>query len=118
MARNSLKLRRARVTPRGMKRKPMLTKREKKTLEPPRTPRTRPVAAQAGGQGHQHIHCIACGRHIDASELSGAVPKARVLTCQHGSQFASCVGCVEGSQRLIDEHDALNQPVKAAAAWH
>jgi len=100
-----------------MKRKPMLTKREKKTLEPPRPPRARPVAA-AGGQGHQHIHCIACGRHIDASELKGDAPKATVLTCQHGSQFASCVGCVDGSQHLIDEHDRLNQPVKSASAWH
>lgn len=94
----------------------MLTKREKKTLEPPRAPRTRPAAAAAGG--HQHIHCIACGRHIDAAELSGDAPKATILICDHGSQFASCVGCVEGSQRLIDEHDRLNQPVKSASAWH
>jgi len=101
-----------------MKRNPTLTKREKKSLEPPRPAQSRPVAAKAAGHGHQHIHCIACGRHIDPSELSGEAPKARVLTCQHGSQFASCIGCVEGSQRLLDEHDALNQPVKAAAAWH
>ena len=103
-----------------MKRKPMLTKREKKSLEPPRPPRARPAAAAAGGDAHQHehMHCIACGRHVDASELEGETPTATILACQHGSRFASCVGCVEGSQRLLDEHDALDQPVKAASAWH
>lgn len=96
----------------------MLTKREKKSLEPPRPPRARPAAGAAGDHGHQHIHCVACGRHIDAAELAGDEPKATILVCQHGSQFASCVGCVEGSQSLLDEHDRLNQPVKAASAWH
>ncbi len=96
----------------------MLTKREKKTLEPPRAPRARPVAGEADGHGHEHIHCVACGRHIDASELQGDQPKAAVLACQHGSRFASCIGCVDASQSLLDEHDRLDLPVKSAAAWH
>lgn len=96
----------------------MLTKREKKTLEPPRAPRARPIAAAADDHSHQHLHCVACGRHVDPSELEGDEPKATILACQHGSQFISCVGCVEGSQSLLDEHDRLNEPVKAASAWH
>jgi hypothetical protein len=103
-----------------MKRQPRLTKRERKALEPPR-PRPAPRAARGAGghaHGHEHIHCIACGRHLDPAELSAVPPTASMLTCQHGSRFASCTGCVEASQALIDEHDRLGQPVRAASAWH
>jgi alkylhydroperoxidase/carboxymuconolactone decarboxylase family protein YurZ len=41
-----------------MKRKPQLTKRERKAQSP------RPAQA-AGDHQHQHIHCVACGKHLD-----------------------------------------------------
>jgi len=93
-----------------MKRKPQLTKRERKALQPPR-------AAQAAPSGHGHIHCIACGKHIDQSDFD-APATATVITCDHGSQFASCVKCMPKSMALVKEHDATNQPVRSATAWH
>ena len=92
-----------------MKREKRLTKREKKELN------------GGGGGGHDHtghIHCIACGRHIDPEEFGAASPSAMVITCQHKSQFASCIGCEVSAKYLVDEHDRTNKPVKKAAAWH
>jgi hypothetical protein len=94
-----------------MKRKPQLTKREKKAAAGPRP------AASAGGHNHQHIHCIACGRHLDPSEFE-APATATVLTCDHGSNFPSCVKCSITAQALIAEHDRTNTPVKTAPAFH
>lgn len=93
-----------------MKREKQLTKRERKALKEPR-----PGAAQ---HQHQHIHCVACGRHLDAHEFSGASPTALWLRCQHGSQFASCTECRRQSQELLDTHDRTGQAVQSAAAWH
>ena len=91
-----------------MKREKRLTKREKK--------------AQSGGgaqsHDHGHIHCIACGRHIDPSEFSSAPPSAVVITCQHKSQFPSCAGCEVTAKYLVDEHDRTGKPVNSAAAYH
>lgn len=92
------------------KREPRLTKRERKAQQPP-----------AGGPGHghdhdQHIHCIACGRHLDQVEFQRG--SALVVRCQHGSQFPSCAACEITSQRLLDEHDRTGKPVQTAAAWH
>lgn len=94
-----------------MKREKRLTKRERK--------------AQGGGGGghnhdhdHHHIHCVACGRHLDPEEFTASPSTARILRCQHGSQFASCTGCVARSQELLDTHDRTGQPVQSAAAWH
>jgi hypothetical protein len=102
--------RRAPVEPAApMKRKPILTKRERKAVSP-----ARPSSAQA--HDHQHIHCISCGRHLDPAEFETGT--ATALACQHGSQFPSCVVCTPASQRLLDEHDASGQPVKVAGAWH
>jgi hypothetical protein len=92
-----------------MNRKPRLTKRERKALAP-----VRPQAPQTNG----HIHCIACGAHLDPAEFTGPVATAQMIRCQHGSTFASCVTCAPTSQRLIAEHDRTGQPVKSAAAWH
>ncbi|MFO0676476.1 MAG: hypothetical protein U0169_08080 [Polyangiaceae bacterium] len=92
-----------------MKRQPRLTKREKKALSP--------AKARPQAQGGGHIHCIACGRHIEPIEFE-AQATATVLTCQHGSNFPSCVACTMTSQRLLDEHDRSGQPVKTASAWH
>lgn len=93
-----------------MKREKRLTKREKKSADPNR---------KAGPhQKNQHIHCIACGRHLDPSEFEGTPPMATSIVCDHGSHFPSCVGCMQQSQALVDAHDKSGQPVKTAAAWH
>jgi hypothetical protein len=91
-----------------MKREKRLTKREKK--------------AQGGGGGHHHeaghIHCIACGRHIDPNEFSAVPPSATVITCEHKSQFPSCATCEVTARYLVAEHDRTGKPVNTAAAYH
>lgn len=92
-----------------MKREKRLTKREKKAIS-------------GGGQPHehnheQHIHCVACGRHLDAVEFEDP-STAKVIACQHGSRFPSCVGCETRTKALLAEHDRTGQPVKTASAWH
>lgn len=94
-----------------MKRKPQLTKREKKALGPPRP------AAQAAPSGHGHIHCIACGKHLDPNDFDPPAV-ATTITCDHGSQFPTCTKCLVKSTALVKEHDASNQPVRSATAWH
>jgi hypothetical protein len=94
-----------------MKRKPQLTKREKKALAPARPQQ------QAQGHNHQHIHCIACGRHIDAHEFN-APATATIITCDHGSNFPACTIHLSQAQALVAEHDRTNQPVKSAPAYH
>ena len=93
-----------------MKREKKLTKRERK--------------AAAGGptrgghtHGEQHIHCVACGRHLDGKEFDEPAT-ATVVSCQHGSSFPSCVDCVPKTKELLAEHDRTGQPVKTAGAWH
>ncbi len=83
-----------------------LTKRQRKALKP-----------TAHQHEHQHIHCIACGRHMDPEEFT-ALGTARIIQCDHGSRFPACVSCAPQAEALIAEHDRTNQPVKAAAAWH
>jgi hypothetical protein len=68
-------------------------------------------------QEPRHIHCVACGRHIDPSFFD-APSTAQWVRCAHGSTFASCNECVAKSKALLDEHDRSGQPVKAATAWH
>jgi hypothetical protein len=93
-----------------MKREKRLTKRERKANDPGFRP---------GPRGNnQHIHCVACGRHIDPAELASSPPSATWITCDHGSRFASCVGCMQEAQKRIDEHDRSGQPISAAQAWH
>ncbi len=91
-----------------MKRAKQLTKRERKALAPPR--------ASAGAPA-QHIHCIACGRHIDPVELE-APASATMLRCEHGSRFPSCITCQDRSKELISEHDRTGTNIRAAGAWH
>lgn len=93
-----------------MKREKKLTKRERKAEKAV-------AAGPAAGHDHQHIHCIACGRHIDEEELETG-GKATVVTCAHGSSFAACVVCEQKAQALLDEHDRTGQPVKSANIWH
>ena len=97
-----------------MKRTARLTKREKKAHTG-----AGPARSAAGGHTHDHghIHCVACGRHLDEEEFEDN-GSATVLTCQHGSHFPSCTACTAKSQALLDEHDRTNRPVQVAAAWH
>ena len=91
-----------------MKREKRLTKRERKAL----------TSASGGAQGSapRHIHCVACGRHIEPSELR--MGTAKLLKCQHGSQFSACRDCERQAIALLDEHDRSGRPVAAASAWH
>lgn len=96
-----------------MKREKRLTKKERKaqTGSPA-------LAGQAHNHAHHgHIHCVACGKHLDP-EMFGEPDGAEFLRCEHGSDFAACVGCRDKATALIAEHDRTNQPVKTAAAWH
>lgn len=92
-----------------MKREKRLTKKERKALDPRRG---------AGGGGGGHIHCVACGRHIDPFEFEGSPPTATYIICQHQASFPTCVSCHVQSQMLVAQHDRTGQPVKSAAAWH
>jgi hypothetical protein len=94
-----------------MKRQKRVTKRERKDQDPNFRPGPR-------AQNQQHIHCIACGRHVDASELSASPPSATTIICDHGSRFVACIGCTDEAQLRIDEHDRTGQPVETTAAWH
>lgn len=90
-----------------MRRQKRLTKRERKALN-----------GGTSAAHHAHIHCVACGRHIEHDEFSASPPLALFVRCQHGSRFAACVGCQARAQALLDEHDRTGQPVRQAAAWH
>jgi hypothetical protein len=94
---------------------PRLTKRERKATS------GNPTSGNQGGTGHdhaQHIHCVACGVHLDPSQFSASPSTARWVACQHGSRFAACVGCVPQAKLLLEEHDRTGRPVDAAAAFH
>ena len=93
-----------------MKREKRQTKKEKKAARP---------AAQGGHQHaeEQHIHCIACGRHLDPSEFDDPAT-ATVVTCEHKTSFPSCIGCVTPAKALLAEHDRTGKPVKIAGAYH
>ena len=94
-----------------MKRKPKQTKREKKALAGPRPARAAPV------KGTGHIHCIACGKHLNETDFE-APATATTITCDHGSKFPSCTKCLTKSIALVKEHDEGNTPVRSATAWH
>jgi hypothetical protein len=93
-----------------MKREKRTTKRERKAHNPPAP---RPPVAEG-----QHIHCIACGRHLDAQEFDGATATAMYLECDHKSRFPSCSECQVTARYLIAEHDRTGNPVAVAQAWH
>jgi hypothetical protein len=97
-----------------MKRKPKPTKRERKAAAGGPRPAGQPREHQ---HQHQHIHCIACGKHLDEADFE-APATATSITCDHGSQFPTCVKCMSKSMALVKEHDASGQPVQTAQAWH
>ena len=91
-----------------MKREKRLTKRERRAADPKRA-----------DQGHHaHIHCIACGRHLEPAEFTSAPPTSLYLTCEHGSSFPSCADCQITARYLIAEHDRTGNAVASAQAWH
>ena len=92
-----------------MKREKKLTKRERKAVQG--------VGPSGKSREPQHIHCVACGRHLDPSEFDAPATAVGVF-CQHQSRFASCVGCVERTKELLAEHDRTGLAVKMAEAWH
>jgi hypothetical protein len=89
-----------------VQRQKRLTKREKK--------------GETGGHehDHRHIHCIACGKHLEPEEFEGVSRSATLITCQHGSRFPSCLGCEVESRARVAEHDRTGQPPQVAGAWH
>jgi hypothetical protein len=82
------------------------------------TKRERKAAAGDSAHTHEHIHCVACGVHLDGSQFTATPSTARWVRCQHGTRFAACEGCVSEAMRLLDEHDRSGQPVDAAPAFH
>jgi len=86
-----------------------LTKRERKDLEPKR---------QKHDHGEQHIHCIACGRHLEPESFETTPPGSLFLKCEHGSEFPSCAACEVESKHRLAEHDKSGKPVTTARAWH
>lgn len=98
-----------------MKRQKHLSKKERKSATGA-GPRTVAKPAQAGHQ-HTHIHCIACGKHLDP-DVFGEPDGADFIRCDHGSDFPHCVACYEKASALVKEHDRTGQPVAKAAMWH
>ena len=91
-----------------MKKAKRLTKRERKALAPKAAP-----SANA-----PHIHCVACGRHIDPEEFTKTPIRANWLRCAHGTKYASCSGCVSQSMQRLSDHDRTGKAVQIATAWH
>lgn len=93
-----------------MKREKQLTKRERKAAKG--------VGPSGQSKDTAHIHCVACGRHLDPAEFGARPATAVRVACQHKSQFPSCTTCVERTRELLAEHDRTGQPVRTAGAWH
>lgn len=99
-----------------MKREKRLTKKERKSAEGVvARPAARAPSARGAQHEHAHIHCIACGKHLDPDMFGES---AAFYRCQHGSDFPHCLACSERAKALVDEHDRTNRPVQTAAAWH
>ena len=97
-----------------MKRAKRLTKKERQA----QAGGPRPAGEPGGGHNHSHIHCTACGVHLDEDDFTNTPAKAEWVECQHGSTFASCVGCEPKTKALLAEHDRTGKPVASASAWH
>lgn len=97
-----------------MKREKRLTKKERKALSP--GPAYTPPKDGGGHHHHGHIHCTACGKHLDESGFEDGT--AQVLKCDHGSEFPSCTPCADKTKELLAEHDRTGKPVQQAAAYH
>ena len=84
-----------------------LTKRERKALY-----------GKGPSGASQHIHCVACGAHLDSHQFNDTPATARWIRCEHGSTFASCEDCVPEARKRLEEHDRSGRPVQVAPAWH
>jgi len=102
-----------------MKREKRTTKKERKAAAGgPVQGGLRTAAPNAGHQHeHAHIHCIACGKHLDPDDF-GEAQGATFYRCQHGSDFPHCVGCAARAKQLVDEHDRTGKAVQKVAAVH
>ncbi len=99
-----------------MKREKRLTKKERKAISP--GPAYTPPKDGGGGHHHHHnhIHCTACGKHLDDSGFEAGT--AQWVKCDHQSEFATCTPCLEKTKELLAEHDRTGKPVQQAGAWH
>jgi len=98
-----------------MKREKRLTKKEQKSAG------LRATQVDDGPRHHhhhEHIHCTACGKHLDGHQFESDPPSAVWVRCEHGTEFACCTGCTEKTRELLAEHDRTGQPVKQAAMVH
>ena len=95
-------------------------KREKRTTKKERKAALGAVArppARAQHSHAQHIHCIACGKHLDPDSF-GTPGGPDFYRCKHGGDFPHCAACAALAKQLVDEHDRTGTPVKTASAWH
>lgn len=91
-----------------MKKAKRLTKKERK-------------AAQGGPTlqaNAPHIHCVACGRHMDPGDFTQVPIVGNWVKCAHGTRYAACSRCVPEAMRRLAEHDRTGKAVQVAAAWH
>lgn len=105
-----------------MKREKRTTKKERKAAQPVLStagarPGAQSRAAQPSQHKHTHIHCIACGKHLDPGSF-GEPGGPEFYRCQHGSDFAHCAEHGALAKQLVDEHDRTGKPVQTTAAWH
>ena len=122
--------------PMAFKREKRLTRRERKEQFGPLGPKP-PTAEDAKSFGAldlapdpslpdgTHIHCVACGKHLDTvgearARQGGAIGGTlwASLRCAHGSVFQACLGCMAKARRLLDDHDRSGRAVAMAEAWH
>lgn len=104
-----------------MKREKRTTKKERKAAQPVLSN----AGARTGAQGRTaqaaqkqtHIHCIACGKHLEPSTF-GEPGGPEFYRCQHGSDFAHCAEHAALAKQLVDEHDRTGKPVQTTPAWH
>jgi NAD-dependent SIR2 family protein deacetylase len=102
-----------------MKREKRTTKKERKAAAGGGAVQGLHRSAPNAGQQHEHahIHCIACGKHLEPDDF-GEANGATFYRCQHGSDFPHCVECAARAKQLVDEHDRTGRPVQKVAAVH
>jgi hypothetical protein len=84
-------------------------------------PSTRDVLATM--KDGDHLHCIACGKHLDTvgearARKGGFDALWATVRCAHGSPFFACLGCVPAARKRLDAHDRSGNAVKVAPPWH
>ena len=100
-----------------MKREKRSTKKERKAAQGGVVKSARAPAGGGGQHEHRHIHCIACGKHLEPTSF-GEPGGPEFYRCQHGSDFAHCAEHAAQAKQLVDEHDRTGKPVQTTAAWH